>query len=415
MNLYRKFVDGLVMNGYNNLTEGSNGVMFSPSYEMSGIRTAVKIMVLSLIVFIVLLPIDTAVLFIWLFLCAYVYKTAVESKMNNGYPYLEVGSVLGLFINYLIMIPIAVVVYFVFSGGYRYLADLADLNQMEGFIVRVSILFIAWTLYMFLFRDDKWDNRNKEWPDEFIAQDQEIKKEKKEKMEKNGSYGDFVNSLSEKFTLPKDIKDVEQIKDPVISKKRLENFIEWANTVSNNDRRKSNLVNSINENNNLEITIPELSVSITKFNKEDDALDIDFLDESNPSIYMIVDANGTNHYELSDNRKWITAINNSNVTYDVCDDIYGEYGWTEFDSYDEEFYLKEGDFRIPDDMVGYGANYSDDPQTLYCVQEVYFWEKDININGGKFRFKKGDKEHLITLLIASYKPSLLKRIKEGLR
>jgi hypothetical protein len=43
MNLYRKFVDGLVMNGYNNLTEGSNGVMFSPSYEMSGIRTAVKI------------------------------------------------------------------------------------------------------------------------------------------------------------------------------------------------------------------------------------------------------------------------------------------------------------------------------------------------------------------------------------
>ena len=43
-------------------------------------------------------------------------------------------------------------------------------------------------------------------------------------MEKNGGYEDFVNSLSEKFTLPKDIKDVEQIKDPVISKKKTGEF-----------------------------------------------------------------------------------------------------------------------------------------------------------------------------------------------
>ena len=34
---------------------------------------------------------------------------------------------------YLIMIPIALGVYFLFLGGYEYLADLADLSQREGF------------------------------------------------------------------------------------------------------------------------------------------------------------------------------------------------------------------------------------------------------------------------------------------
>ncbi|MEO1945029.1 MAG: hypothetical protein ABGY11_12080, partial [Candidatus Thioglobus sp.] len=157
MNVYRKFVDGLVMNYYNELTKDKNEVLFDPSYEMSGIRGAVKIMVFSMIASVVLLPSGTSTFFVCLFLCSYIYKGAVESKMGSGYPYLE--GYLGLLIRYLIAAPIAAVIHFVFFDGYEYLADLADLSQREGFFARLLVLFVAWISYMFLFRNNTWDNR----------------------------------------------------------------------------------------------------------------------------------------------------------------------------------------------------------------------------------------------------------------
>ena len=70
--MYRKFVDGLVMNYYNKLTKDNDLVMFGASYEMSGVRTAVNIMIFSLIISIVMLPIDVVVFFIWIFfICSF--------------------------------------------------------------------------------------------------------------------------------------------------------------------------------------------------------------------------------------------------------------------------------------------------------------------------------------------------------
>jgi hypothetical protein len=418
MNLYRRFREGLVMNYYNELTKDKNEVLFSPSYSMSGVRGAVRIMVFSLIVSVISLPIGASIFFIWLFLCSYIYKGSVESQMGNGYPYLEAGDMIGLMIGYLIMIPIALGVYFLFLGGYEYLADLADLSQREGFFARLLVLFVAWISYMFLFRNNTWDDRNKEWIKEFEAQDQEIEKKEDEDREKNGTYENFIKNLDEKFTPPKDIKSTEKIKDPVISKKKLDNFIQWVHSISK-DNKRLDLASLLNKNKKLEVIVPGLSISICKIEKQPRTPYIECLDGQDLDTYKIYYNCKYNCWEFSDNRKWVTIINNPNVTDEVCDDIYENWDWyiNGVDSYEEKLYLEEGDFYLPYNL--YSEHYDCDSDylyqsVLYCTQEVDFWKKSVVINGGKFKFKENEKEYLILVLMASYKPSLLKRILKEL-
>jgi hypothetical protein len=415
MNVYRKFVDGLVMNYYNELTKDKNEVLFDPSYEMSGIRGAVKIMVFSMIASVVLLPSGTSTFFVWLFLCSYIYKGAVESKMGSGYPYLE--GYLGLLIRYLIAAPIAAVIHFVFFGGYEYLADLADLSQREGFFARLLVLFVAWISYMFLFRNNKWDNRNKEWIKEFSDQEQKMKEGAEKTRSKNGTYKDFIKSLDEKFTLPKDIKNTEQIKDPVVSKKRLNSFVKWVYDISTDDKRP-NLANLLNNSKKLEFNVPKLSISINQIVKDQWSTSaIEILDEE-LSTYVIYNHSGGFNREF-DNKKWVTIINNPNVASETCDEIYGEESWIDYDSVEsEKIYLEDEDFYIPYDLhkevYDYDTGYYSGNINLYCIQRVGFWRKDIIINGSKFKFKEDEEKHLVTLLMASYKPSLLKRILKEL-
>ena len=354
MNLYRRFREGLVMNYYNELTKDKNEVLFSPSYSMSGVRGAVRIMVFSLIVSVISLPIGASIFFIWLFLCSYIYKGSVESQMGNGYPYLEAGDMIGLMIGYLIMIPIALGVYFLFLGGYEYLADLADLSQREGFFARLLVLFVAWISYMFLFRNNTWDDRNKEWIKEFEAQDQEIEKKEDEDREKNGTYENFLKNLDEKFTFPEDIKEKEEIKDPVISKKKLDNFIKWVNSLSK-DNKRLDLASLLNKNKKLEVIVPELSVLFSRIEKGPGAMEVKCLDNQDLSTYRIYDNSEYYDWEFSDNRKWVTIINNPNVTIEVCDDIYEDfiedYAWDV--SGEGELYLEEGESKAEEQDLFY--------------------------------------------------------------
>ena len=422
MNLYRRFREGLVMNYYNELTKDKNEVLFDPSYEMSGIRGAVKIMVFSMIASVVLLPSGTSTFFVWLFLCSYIYKGAVESKMGSGYPYLE--GYLGLLIGYLIAASIAIVIHFVFFGAYVYLVSLFDLSHITGLAVRLLILLIIWISYMFLFRDNTWDGNNKEWIKKFAVQDLEIKEEEEESRKKNGTYEDFIKKLGKKFTLPKDIKGIEQIKDPVVSKKKLDNFIKWAYGSSKNNKRPD-LISFLNKSKKLEVVVPELSISISRIDKENGTMNIDLLD-AYLFTYRTYSIPETLYREF-DNRKWVAIINNPNITDETCDEIYGE-NYEDRRDYNLDFndthlkvYLKDENLYIPyssynevyDDDEGYSDDYGS-CTNLYCIQNACFWEKNIIINGSKFKFKEDEKEHLITLLMASYKPSLLKRILKGL-
>lgn len=427
MKLYKKFVDELVMNKYNKLVEDGDRVLFDSSRHMSGIRSAVNIMVFSLIAFVVLLPSHIDIFFIWLFLCSYVYKKSVESKIDNAYPYLEVGDMLGLSVNYLIMIPVAIGIHFVFYGGHWYLVNLIDLNQIEAFIVRVSMLLTVWVFYMFLFRDSKWDGRNKDWESDFIAQNQETEKE----IQKNGSYDDLVKRLKNlkrteklkgKFKLPRDIRGVEDIKTPVFTKKRLNGLIEWILQTSKDKERSLNLINSLIKSKKLSVVIPEVVVEIIQFDQESGEICLPFLGGSFISIYTIMEKQGGFAYSSDDNKQWVDIMNNPTITSEAMDGIFGECAWIEWSSMrDESRYLKDEDLYIPyvegfEDFYDQEYRYPlDDSENLYCTQEAKFWKQDILINGDKFRFKKDEKDYLVALLLASYKPRLLNKIKERLK
>ena len=412
------------MNHYNELTrdDDNNYVLFSPSYGMSGVRTAVNIMVFSIVVSVILLPINIDIFFIWLFVCSYFYKGEVESKMGSGYPCLEVGNVLGLVILYLIALPIAFVIYFVFLGGYVYVSELFIWEQGEGLVARLLGLLLFWFFYMLFLRNKKWDIRNLEWKKEFKTQELKMEVSRSTGREKNGNYEDFVKGLKSKFKPSKDIKDLKDIKDPVISKKRLGNFIEWLEKVSKDKDRNFDLIDSLIKNKKLEVLTPNMEVLFLLVTRLDAIVDIDFLDDFGMSVYMITEKSATHKFEFDDNKKWVNIINNKKVTCEVWEEIY-DLDPSEFEASGleaEELYLEEGNFHIPYndkykelyDNEDVYPTYDNNDYCLYLAQEAYFWTKDILINGDGFRFKEDEKEYLITLLMASYKPRLLKRIKD---
>ena len=57
---------------------------------------------------------------------------------------------------------------------------------------------------------------------------------------------------------------------------------------------------------------------------------------------------------------------------------------------------------------------ADGEQILYCTVEVNYQDKEFNINGENFKFKESEKDYLAIILMASYKPSLLKRVLKEL-
>jgi uncharacterized membrane protein len=215
MNLYRKFIDGLVMKRYNELTRDSNEVLFTPDYEMSGIRGAVNTMAVTLVIFIALPPNPLFAVFVWIFLCALIGKQAKENKMSKGYPYLKFMEMQVLVFGYLIAIPIAIIIYGLFAFAFESLIFAFTQDWIVASVVRILILFITWIFYMFFFRNNEWDDRNKEWIKKFAAQDQEIEEKENEVREKNGTYENFVKNLDEEFTFPY-LKEKEEIKKGII-------------------------------------------------------------------------------------------------------------------------------------------------------------------------------------------------------
>jgi hypothetical protein len=349
MNLYRKFIDGLVMKRYNELTRDSNEVLFTPDYEMSGIRGAVNTMAVTLVIFIALPPNPLFAVFVWIFLCALIGKQAKENKMSKGYPYLKFMEMQVLVFGYLIAIPIAIIIYGLFAFAFESLIFAFTQDWIVASVVRILILFITWIFYMFFFRNNEWDDRNKEWIKKFAAQDQEIEEKENEVREKNGTYENFVKNLDEEFTFPY-LKEKEEIKDPVISKKKLDNFIKWVNSLSK-DNKRLDLASLLNKNKKLEVIVPELSVLFSRIEKGPGAMEVKCLDNQDLSTYRIHDNSEYYDWEFSDNRKWVTIINNPNVTIEVCDDIYEDYAWDV--SGEGELYLEEGESKAEEQDLFY--------------------------------------------------------------
>ncbi len=91
-----------------------------------------------------------------------------------------------------------------------------------SYVVGIIILLLVWFIFKFLlwavFYEDEWHKQFKE-------EVNQLEIERKERREKTGdsiTYDELVESLEKKFQMPKDIiYKVEELKDPVVSKKRL--------------------------------------------------------------------------------------------------------------------------------------------------------------------------------------------------
>ena len=430
--LYRKFLDGLVMNNYNELIKNQEMVLFTPSYSMSGVRGAVNIIVWCVILSVLFLPSPISAFFMWLALCAYTYKGAVESKMGSGYPHLEALAAVGLAIYYLIYIPVAAIIYFVIGLGYAYLAgDYLGLEFLESLFLRVFVLIALWLFYMLLIRETKWDRQNAQSIQDFKTIESNSKLEEEKEAQTNGSYDDFVKKLKKlnrtkklkgKFKLPKGIKDIEDIKKPVFSDKRLTEFVEWVRQVSKDQNRKVDLANLLTENKKLSVNLPALRIYISPVNKTSGSIYFPLLDQDHVSSYKVLETESIHTREF-DNKKWVDIINNPMVSSAVIEQIFEDeelvYIWDSIS--DESVYLEAEDLYIPYEEEFkdfYDEEYLDptayNEYNLYSRLKVEFWGKDISINGNNFSFKKNEKDYLLTLLVTSYRPNLLKRIKKYL-
>jgi hypothetical protein len=251
--------------------------------------------------------------------------------------------------------------------------------------------------------------------------------ERKERREKTGdsiTYDELVESLEKKFQMPKDIiYKVEELKDPVVSKKRLNSFIEWIKS------KDSDLLAAITSSKSLALVIPGLTIDVTHTTKENGSIRSPELDD-NFDAYRIVDWLCYAYEELS-NQNIVRLLNYEKIDEFVATAIFDpedfyDVSWREYVSeMDSVLYTEDEDLEVPEKFDYYfegnisagsmSGPIADDSEILYCTISVDYQDKEIVINGSNFKFREDEKERLTTLLMASYKPSLLKRILAELK
>ena len=133
--------------------------------------------------------------------------------------------------------------------------------------------------------------------------------------------------------------------------------------------------------------------------------------------------NSTFNFEF-DNKTWVNLLTEPNLfdwlnlvrRYDYIwnpDDEAGGYCTYYLKDNGAEFIPMKGDVWDYWDAESQGANISE-PVNIEVIDEISYEDKIFMINEEDFMFSKKEKDHLITLLMASYKPSLMfKIIEEG--
>lgn len=242
------------------------------------------------------------------------------------------------------------------------------------------------------------------------------------------SYEEFVKPFKKKFKLPNDIRTLEEVRDSRVSPKKLDDFLSWISRISGEKDRGCNLKKLLASGDKLNVSLPSsLTINFRLIEKTNGSVQRDELDYD-LSVYMItVGLSRVYGFDLT-NKEWAKVLNNPVVDMGVLNEIFGEgTGWDGWDTVEDEgYYLEDGDFELPYDEYWEefeerisGANLSGGPiadgsYNLYCTQNVDFWKKDISINGKHFRFKENEKDYLLVLLMATYKPKLLRKIREAL-
>ena len=116
MNPLKKFEDYLVYKEYNRLKKEGKAELFSPNAQSMGtIRWGLRVMYFfgPLSAYLVYQNNPLAVFTIWLFIQGFLWKSAVEGKMDNGYPYLEHTDAMGLAFLTMITFGIAIIAFLI--------------------------------------------------------------------------------------------------------------------------------------------------------------------------------------------------------------------------------------------------------------------------------------------------------------
>jgi len=280
-----------------------------------------------------------------------------------------------------------------------------------GYVAGIFLLIIVFIFYYLLTYESDIQKNIRE---EALKEDKLLEGKRKVRRSISGesiSYDEnnHLNGLKNKFEIPKGIvNNVEDLKDPKVSKKRLNSFIEWLK------EKDSNLLKTLKSKKSLDIPEMALTSSVVSFIKDECVV-------KSPDLDYDFDAYRVSEwkYYFDESRsiqEWVKLLNyekmHENVVSEFVDPYLGE------ENIGEHYYTKDEDLEIPLkyelDAVDVGG-FDRTNILLYCVLDVFFWDKKITINQDEFTFKKNEKEHLVTLLMASYKPSLLKRIIEGLK
>lgn len=291
-------------------------------------------------------------------------------------------------------------------------------------IFTISIaIFILWLLFIVVsmaFKTNKQIKTLKK-EDEKL---EDTRQKRRDETNSSLSYADFIDSLKGEFKIPEDvIYDIKSAKDSKVAKDKLNAFMVWIK------QDNSKLLTAVKNNKYLEVVVPKLLIDVIHTVKTGGMIKSPEIDE-NFSAYNITKWLCIAFEQLSA-KDLVNLLNYTHISEYVASEIFGDEGsWREYESeLSSEFYTEGESLKVPENIIeceygdyftenisggGFSGPVADGGETLYCTIDILIWDEKFSINGSDFKFKKSDKEYLITLLMASYKPSLLKRIKEGL-
>lgn len=291
------------------------------------------------------------------------------------------------------------------------------------FIVRwiaVIVIFLLILMMMFGVFNNKWHIRIK-------SEAKQLEGERQSRRETTSniiSYENFISGLKDKFETPKDIiYDVKDLKDTKVSKKRLNDFIKWLK------KKDSKLLSIIKDSKSLNVEIPDLNFNFTLVTREDGVIKNPEFDD-NFFAYNIQEWLTYQVGEISV-QNLVKLFSDAKIGESVLYEIFEDGTWSSYESeISSYYYTRNEDLKIPEDIVapGYddyfegnisGGSFSgpvsDGEMILYCTADIDFQNKVFVFNNVEFKFNKSDKDYLLIMLMASYKPSLFKRLKDGLK
>ena len=244
-----------------------------------------------------------------------------------------------------------------------------------------------------------------------------------------------IGDKSSIFKLSENL-DVNQYKLPRITKNRINNFIDWVREVDR-DKSRESISNLIT--NKLEIKAPEIGVTLIKTQKTAgiiDSKDFDFkLDvfqiEKEECYSDILNIENDYLLTLLDKPEYLPVFNDeydfqlfwddteSTEEYDIeridCEGNFIDKAYYYMTIDNSEYVSKSSDaddeFEFRVEAFTTAGEVGPDSECVRLEIKEASYIPDIEINGKQFIFNDNEKEYLILLLMASYKPDVLKKIK----